>query len=262
MTKCIAIANQKGGVGKTTTAVNLSGALAATGHSVLLIDFDPQGSATVGCGVDKNSLNHSITDCLLQQVPLADICITTDWKFDLLPANGSLTHAEVDLLSKPKRESWLKQLLAPVQHLYDYIIIDCAPSLNMLTLNALVASHSVLIPVQCEYYALEGLTSLWGNIEKIKQTANPKLSLEGILRTMFDGRTRLTHDISEQLLLHFKEKVFQTVIPRNIRLAEAPSHGLPILYYDKTSLGAKAYLALAIELHRKQTTTTPALTTA
>jgi len=253
MSKIIAIANQKGGVGKTTTSLNLTASLAAmTKKKVLLLDLDPQGSATVGCGINKNDLSASINDVLIGDAAFKDVIINTPWEFDLVPSNGDLTVAEIRLLNQEQREQQLKKILQTINDRYEFIIIDCPPSLNMLTVNALVAANSVLIPIQCEYYALEGLTSLWGNIEKIKQNANPNLQLEGLLRTMYDGRNRLTQDISAQLKMHFGDKLYETVIPRNVRLAEAPSHGMPITAYDKSSLGAKAYLTLAMELLRKQ----------
>lgn len=252
MTKIIAITNQKGGVGKTTTSVNLAASLAATKQKVLLVDLDPQGSATVGCGIDKQQLKHSINTVLLNESPTLEAIVTTSWHFDLLPANGDLTVSEVRLLRNEHCEDYLKQILAPIQENYQFILIDCPPSLNMLTVNAMVAAHSVLVPIQCEYYALEGLTSLLSSIEHIRRTANPGLQVEGLLRTMYDGRNGLAVEVSEQLLAHFGDKVYRTVIPRNVRLAEAPSHGLPVISYDKRSQGAISYLALAGEILRKQ----------
>jgi chromosome partitioning protein len=252
MGKIIAITNQKGGVGKTTTCVNLASALTDIVQHVLLIDLDPQGNATVGCGVDRTKITHTINDVLLEKNSLLEIIHSVSSGFDVAPANSDLTESEVGLLQLPLREHRLLKALSPLRGRYDYILIDCPPSLNMLTVNALVAADSVLIPIQCEYYALEGLTALLNTIEKIKQSVNKRLHLEGILRTMFDGRTTLAGDVSAQLLEHFGEYTYTTTIPRNIRLAEAPSHGLPGIVYDRTSTGALAYIALAKELAEKR----------
>ncbi len=253
MGKVIAITNQKGGVGKTTTSVNLSASLAATGRRVLLIDLDPQGNAAMGCGVDKDSVEYSSCELLLEDVPVSEVIIKSEVVgFDVIPGNADLTVAEVQLMSAISRERRLADALLPVKDQYDYILIDCPPSLNMLTLNAMVASDSLLIPMQCEYYALEGLSALISTMKDIKNKINPNLCLEGILRTMVDKRSLLTKDVSDQLQEYFGSQVFRTCIPRNIRLAEAPSHGLPIIMYDKSSRGAVAYIALAGEMIRKE----------
>jgi chromosome partitioning protein len=252
MGKIIAIANQKGGVGKTTTCVNLSAALAYATQKVLLIDLDPQGNATVGCGVDRRHITHSMNDVLLDKIALTEIIQSTSSDVEVAPANDDLTEAEVTLLQLPLREHRLLKSLSQLRGRYDYILIDCPPSLNMLTVNALVAADSVLIPLQCEYYALEGLTALLNTIEKISLSANKHLHIEGILRTMFDARTTLAQDVSLQLFEHFKSYVYNTNIPRNVRLAEAPSHGLPGVVYDRQSSGAIAYIALAHEVIEKR----------
>ena len=254
MKRVIAIANQKGGVGKTTTAVNLAASLAATKRRVLLLDLDPQGNATMGSGIDKSQLERSSVDVLLGEVELAAAVISVEpGGYQLLPANQDLTVAEVQLLQMSEgRESMLRNALEPVRETYDVILIDCPPALNMLTVNSLVAADSVLIPMQCEYYALEGLSALLGTVEQIRDSVNPSLEMEGILRTMFDPRNNLANEVSAQLITHFGEKVFRTIIPRNIRLAEAPSFGKPVLFHDKESRGALSYLALAGEMIRRE----------
>ncbi|TNC92184.1 ParA family protein [Thalassolituus sp.] len=252
MTHIFAIANQKGGVGKTTTAVNLAASLAATKRRVLLIDLDPQGNATMGSGVDKYDLEQSMYEVLTGECAAIDAVQRSEAAgFDVLPANGDLTAAEVELMEVERRERRLAAALEPVKSSYDYILIDCPPSLNMLTLNALVAAQGVLIPMQCEYYALEGLSALIQTITSIQTGPNPALEISGLIRTMYDPRNSLTNDVSEQLAAHFGDRLFTSVIPRNVRLAEAPSHGVPVLIYDKSSRGAMAYLALAGELNRR-----------
>lgn len=249
MGKIIAVTNQKGGVGKTTTSVNLAASLASFDRRVLLIDLDPQGNAAMGCGVDKENIHYSGYDLMMTEVPAAETVIgLTELGFAIIPGNADLTAAEVQLMKAERKEQRLRDALMPIRENYDYILIDCPPSLNMLTLNAMVAANSLLIPMQCEYYALEGLSALMSTLQNIQDTVNPQLCLEGILRTMFDDRNRLTKDVSEQLIRYFGDKVFLTCIPRNIRLAEAPSHGLPVLNYDKASRGATSYLALAKEM--------------
>ncbi|HEX7114948.1 MAG TPA: ParA family protein [Steroidobacter sp.] len=252
MHRILAITNQKGGVGKTTTSVNLAASLAATKRRVLLIDIDPQGNATMGCGVDKRTLERSTTDVLLGDVSAAEALVSLDYSdFKLMPANQDLVAAEVELTGKPGAESRLRTALAPIVDQFDAVLIDCPPALNMLTVNALVAAEAVLIPMQCEYYALEGLTALVATIEQIKAGPNPQLEIGGILRTMFDPRNNLANEVSAQLIEHFQDKVFRTIIPRNVRLAEAPSYGKPALHYDRESRGALAYLALAGEMIRR-----------
>ena len=253
MKRVIAVANQKGGVGKTTTAVNLAASLAATRRRVLLIDIDPQGNATMGCGIEKSQIARGTAEVLLGECAPADaIYRVADSGLDVMPSNQDLTATEVALLTQPAgREQRLREALAALRGQYDVILIDCPPSLNMLTLNALVAADSVLVPMQCEYYALEGLSALLGTVEQLRASANPQLEIEGLLRTMFDPRNNLANEVSAQLIGHFGDKVFRTVIPRNVRLAEAPSFGKPALLHDKDSRGALAYLALAGEMIRR-----------
>jgi len=251
--RCVAVANQKGGVGKTTTCVNLAAALAATRHRVLLFDLDPQGNATVGCGVEPRSLLASAYDVLVGNHGIEQTRFQLeDLGLDLLPSNSDLTAAEVKLLQQQdEREFALKNALREVAGQYDWVIIDCPPSLNILTLNALAAADSVLIPMQCEYYALEGLTALITTVRQIRASINPGLEIEGLLRTMYDVRNNLSAAVSDQLLEHFGDQVYRTIVPRNVRIAEAPSYGLPVMRYDPASKGAQSYLALAGEMLRR-----------
>lgn len=251
MTRIVAIANQKGGVAKTTTSVNLAASLAISGGKVLLIDLDAQGNATMGCGIDKNADKPSIYDWLVEDKPASEIVVHCQGGFDVMPSNLDLTAAEVNMMQMEGREFLIRDRLRQQAQDYEYVIIDCPPSLSILTVNALVAADGVLIPMQCEYYALEGLTALLDTVEGIQSEANPGLVVEGILRTMYDPRNSLTRDVSRQLIQYFGDQVFRTVIPRNVRLAEAPSHGLPAILYDRTSRGAVAYMALAGEFRQK-----------
>lgn len=249
MGRIIAITNQKGGVGKTTTAVNLAAGLAQCERSVLLVDLDPQGNATTGSGVDKGELQKTSCDVLLGDATAMDTILPVDnGGYAVMPADSDLTAAEVRLMQEIGRELKLRQALEPVADLFDYILIDCPPSINMLTLNALTAAKGVLIPIQCEYYALEGLSSLLETVRQIRNSVNPGIEIEGLLRTMFDPRNRLANEVSAQLIKHFGDKVYETIIPRNVRLAEAPSFGVSALQHDARSSGAKAYKDLAQEI--------------
>jgi chromosome partitioning protein len=249
MTRVLTLANQKGGVGKTTSCINLAAALALTKRRVLLVDLDPQGNATMGSGVNKYTVVASMTEVLRQEAAIEDVILKTERAgYDILPANSDLIAAELLLLQSNDKEQRLKEVLAHVKNNYDDILIDAPPALGILTVNALTASDSVLIPVPCEYYALEGLTELLRTIEVIRERLNARLRIEGLLRTLHDSRSRLAQEVSQQLVSHFGSKLFHTTIPRNVRLAEAPSHGLPIIQYDKSSRGAIAYKQLAHEL--------------
>ncbi|QOW23219.1 ParA family protein [Novilysobacter avium] len=252
MARIIAVANQKGGVGKTTTAVNLAAALARTPKKILLVDLDPQGNATTGSGVNKRELDSSICEVLLGEEDIAGVIVRTQEDYDLVPGNIDLTAAELRLMSAEAREQQLKLVLAPIAANYDFILIDCPPALSLLTLNALTAADSVIVPMQCEYYALEGISALMDTIEAIRANLNPRLEIEGVLRTMFDVRNNLANAVSAELIEHFGDRVFRTIVPRNVRLAEAPSHGQSIVGYDRNSRGGIAYLGLAGEVLRRQ----------
>ncbi len=252
MGKTIAVVNQKGGVGKTTTAVNLTAALKEAGLRVLLCDFDPQANATSGFGIDKRKTKHSVYDVIINNVPTQEAIVETKYG-DVLPATADLAGAAIELISTEYREHQLEKCLEQVKENYDVILIDCPPSLEMLTLNGLAAADSILVPVQCEYYALEGLSDLMGTLRMVKRKINPRLEIFGVILTMFDGRTNFSTQVAQEVRRHFPGKVFVTAIPRNIRLAEAPSHGMPVTAYDRSSKGAVAYRAVAEEFKSKLT---------
>jgi chromosome partitioning protein len=249
VTRILAITNQKGGVGKTTTSVNLAAGLAAAGRRVLLIDLDPQGNATMGSGVDKRALQRTVYHVLLGLGDIGTICRRSEaGGYDILPANRELAGAEVEMVGLDNREGRLRSALASIEQQYDFVLIDCPPSLSLLTINGLVAAHAVVIPMQCEYYALEGLSDLVGTIKRVRAHLNGKLEIAGLIRTMYDPRNTLSQQVSAQLEAHFGAKVYRTVVPRNVRLAEAPSHGKPAVLWDPDSKGAQAYLALVEEI--------------
>jgi chromosome partitioning protein len=254
MPRVLAITNQKGGVGKTTTSINLAASLVTTGRKVLLVDLDPQGNATMGSGIDKRGLKATVYQVLLGEMPISAVRMhSQSGGFDVIPANRELAGAEVEMVNLPERETRLRTALDEISDQYDFVLIDCPPALNLLTVNGLCAANAVMIPMQCEYYALEGLSDLVQTIKKVRANLNPGLEIEGLLRTMYDPRNMLAQQVSDQLQQHFGAKVYRTVIPRNIRLAEAPSHGLPVLNFDRQSKGALAYIALAGEMLGKRT---------
>ncbi len=252
MGKVLAITNQKGGVGKTTTSINLAASLAKTRRKIMLIDLDPQGNATMGSGINKETVKATSYQILIGGNSIEEATIQAEGGYDLVPANGDLSGAEVELINLERRERRLRAALEPVRDRYDYLLIDCPPALNLLTVNALVAAQAVMIPMQCEYYALEGLSALLNTIRKVREALNPQLQIEGLLRTMYDPRNSLANEVSAQLSRHFGDKLYRTIIPRNVRLAEAPSYGKPVISYDMQSKGAQAYLALAGEILRRE----------
>ena len=249
MGKIISITNQKGGVGKTTTAINVSASLAVAEKNVLLVDMDPQGNATSGCGIDRSAVKTSVYDVMIGRMDIKDVMLPTDLRyFQVIPAGIDLIGAEIELIEMEKREFVLRNILYPVRDNFDFIILDCPPSLGLLTINALTAANSVIIPVQCEYFALEGLSQVMRTIELVQKSLNSSLEIEGILLTMFDGRNNLSHQVADEIKGHFKEKVFNSTVPRNVALGEAPSHGKPIITYNINSRGAQSYLGLALEV--------------
>lgn len=255
MGKIIALANQKGGVGKTTTSMNLAASLATLEKKVLLVDADPQANASSGLGVDLNEVDSTLYECIINQGDIKEAIYTTDIEgFDVVPSHINLVGAEVEMLNLKKREYILKELLTPIRDEYDYILIDCSPSLGLITVNSLTAADSVIIPVQCEYFALEGISKLLNTIKIIKKKLNPALEIEGFLLTMYDSRLRLANQIYDEVKRHFQELVFKTVIQRNVKLSEAPSHGLPAILYDADSMGSKNHMALAKEIIQRETT--------